>query len=85
MNAMGKSRKQDSPYMIFTNLDGWEWRVLKSWHTDIHKANARAFCAVSSPFTFGGYDMGDVYWSEILDHATLSYIDPQLALTMSAK
>lgn len=74
-NTMGKSRKIDNPYSIWRNDAGWEWRVLKSYHTDINKPNARAFCAVSSPYTFGGYDYGDVYWSDIFNNAELVHIN----------
>lgn len=74
---MLKSRKVDNPYMIYKSGD-WEWRILKSYQKDNAKPYARAFCAVSSPYTFGGYDMGDVYWSEIINTATLVYVDKTL-------
>lgn len=75
VNYMSKSRKMDNPYQIWRNDSGWEWRVLKSYQADTSKEYARAFCAVSSPYTFGGHDMGDVYWSDIFDNATLVYSD----------
>lgn len=61
---MKKTRPVDNPYEIRRQGD-WEWKILKSYHNDTSTPYARAFCAVSSPYTFGGYDMGDVYWSDI--------------------
>jgi len=63
---MKKSRPIDNPYEV-REINGWEWRILKSWHNDMATPHARAFCAVKSPYTFGSYDMGDVYWSEIIN------------------
>lgn len=67
---MKKTRPVENPYEVY-QAGGWTWKVLKSWQNDRDQAYSRAFCAVSSPYTFGGYDLGDVYWSEILDNATL--------------
>jgi hypothetical protein len=69
---MKKSRPESNPYEVYTNGSGWEWRVLKSWQNDRDTPYARAFCAVSSPYTFGCPDMVDVYWSEILANGTLT-------------
>jgi len=68
-NKCLKTRKVDNPYEIWTNAMGWEWRVLKKWQVDDNKPYARWFCAVKSPFTFGKYDYGDVYVSEIIGNA----------------
>jgi hypothetical protein len=43
----------------------WKWEVLKKCQKDDNKPYARWFCRVSSPFTHGGFDIGDVYVSEI--------------------
>ena len=67
-NLCGKMRKVNNPYEIWSNVAGWEWRVLKKYqapHTEAKNRYARWFCAVKSPFTMGGYDMGDVYVSEV--------------------
>lgn len=61
---MKKTRKIDNPYEV-RSWNGWTWKVLKSYHNDTATPYARAFCAVSSPYTFGGYDLGDVYWADI--------------------
>lgn len=71
-NKMGKKTSIDKPYQVWKNeAAGWTWLILKSNHADIHKPFASAFCAVSSPYTFGSYDLGDTYWSEIFANAEL--------------
>ena len=70
-NLWGKSRKKDDPYMIVTDEDrypGWTWRVLTAYKARASEKKdvyARWFCDVSSPYTFGGSDMGDTYISDI--------------------
>ena len=68
-NMCLKERKIEDPYEICKNSSGWEWRVLKKWQADDNKPYARWFCAVKSPFTYGSYDLGDVYVSEIKNDA----------------
>jgi hypothetical protein len=68
-NTMGKMRPVNQPYEVWRNSQGWEWKVLKKWQADDNKPGARWFCAVSSPYTHGGYDMGDVYASEVMNYA----------------
>lgn len=70
-NLCGKTRKMEDPYEIWQAGD-WEWRVLKKYQTPKKEAEnpyARWFCAVKSPFTYGGFDMGDVYVNEIKRNA----------------
>ena len=70
-NLCGKTRPIDNPYEIWRAGD-WEWLVLKKWQNPKNeKLNeyARWFCAVKSPFTYGAYEMGDVYVKEIKEHA----------------
>ena len=46
----------------------WEWRVLKKYKAPESEARdpyARWHCAVSSPYTFGAHELGDVYVREI--------------------
>jgi hypothetical protein len=70
-NPKGKTRKIDNPYEVYNGygaLQDWEWKVLKHYQSpEKERSNpyARVFCAVSSPFTFGGYDYGDVYCNQI--------------------
>jgi len=72
-NECGKTRKQNNPYEIWKSFDGtWEWRVLKKYQTPKNEADnpyARWFCAVKSPMTYGGYDLGDVYLKDIKEYA----------------
>lgn len=77
-NPMGKARDKDHPYIVTEDprLPGWEWRVLKSYQQDGGKPYARALCAVASPFTFGGLDMGDTYTTEVGGYVT--YYDPEV-------
>ena len=66
-NNCGKSRDVSNPYEIW-RAGVWEWRVLKKYQSpDKEKENkyARWLCAVKSPYTFGGYDIGDTYVSDI--------------------
>lgn len=72
-NPMGKTRKLENPYLIVES-NGWEYRVLKANTTKPGKPGASWFCAVKSPYTFGGYDMGDTYISDV--QGTVTFRDP---------
>ena len=61
---MKRARSVERPYEIRVAGD-WTWKVLKTYHNDTSTPNARAFCAVQSPYTFGGWDYGDVYWTDL--------------------
>jgi hypothetical protein len=66
-NPYGKTRQQNDPYATY-KYGSWTWKVLKLYQSpEGSKKNpyARAFCAVSSDFTQGGVDLGDVYLSDI--------------------
>ena len=68
-------REKDNPYEIWSNDSGWQWRVLKKYQKPELEAKnpyARWFCAVSSPYTFGEFELGDVYVSEIKSNARRS-------------
>jgi hypothetical protein len=62
---MGKTRKLEQPWLTIDGGDGWEYRVLQAHVEDPNKPYASWFCAVKSPNTFGGWDMGDTYISQI--------------------
>lgn len=72
-NECAKTRKTNDPYEIWTDIEKkWEWRVLKKYQTtEKEKSNpyARWFCAVKSPFTYGQYELGDVYVNDIKGYA----------------
>jgi len=70
-NECGKIRKVDEPYEIW-QAGNWEWRVLKKYQTpEKEKTNeyARWFCAVKSPMTYGDFEYGDVYVSDVTMYA----------------
>ena len=72
-NLCNKTRKVDNPYEIWQTRDGrWEWRILRKYQTPENEAKnqyARWFCGVKSPFTYGEYELGDVYVKEIKENA----------------
>ncbi len=80
-NICGKVRKVNEPYVVYRNeRAGWEWRVLKKYQSpEGEKGNpyARWFCAVKSPMTYGSYDMGDVYVSEVVQNG-VEVVNPVL-------
>ena len=73
--SLKKTAKQDAPHAIFADYaSGWEWRVLKVYQGPKQEAAnpyARWFCAVSSPHTFGGCDLGDTYRRDVTNNARL--------------
>jgi len=72
-NLCNKTVTIKDPYEIWVNEEaGWEWLVLRKYQTPELEAKnpyARWFCAVKSPYTHGGYNLGDVYVKDIKAHA----------------
>ena len=70
-NKCGKTRDVENPYEIWENEGaGWTWHVLKKYQRpDKEGPHSRWFCAVKSPYTYGSYEMGDVYAQEVREHA----------------
>ena len=72
-NLCGKTRPIDNPYEVWRSNDGkWLWKVLKKNQKPSKEAenpHARWFCAVQSPYTYGSFEMGDVYVKDIIDYA----------------
>ena len=67
-NMCGKKREVSNPYEVYKGPAGFEWRVLKKYQAPENEAKnpyARWYCAVKSDFTFGSFEYGDVYISEI--------------------
>lgn len=71
-NTQLKTRTVDNPYEIWigrANMMGdilnIEWRVLKKWQVNDDKPYARWYCAAKSEATYGSWEYGDVYVSEI--------------------
>ena len=59
--------KQNKPLEIWQSGD-WTWEVYRKYQKPEREAQnqfARWFCKVSSPFTQGGYDLGDTYVNDI--------------------
>jgi hypothetical protein len=72
-NLCGKTRKTADPYEVWTGPRGFEWRVLKKYQNAENEAknpHARWFCAVRSDYTYGEFELGDVYVSEIKSMGT---------------
>ena len=73
-NECNVVRDLEEPYEVWRSKDGeWEWRVLKKYQKPENEAKnalARWFVAVRSPFTWGHWEYGDEYVSEIKKHAT---------------
>ena len=76
---MGKTRPKDDPYLVYENDQGWTWKVLKAYSGDYTQQYARWLVAASSPMTYGSFDMGDTYVSDVVHHGTLTFIDPELS------
>lgn len=71
-NECGKMRDQNNPYEVWQG-GGWTWRVLKKYQKPSLEAEnpyARWFCAVCSPFSYGEFELGDVYVKEIKGFAS---------------
>lgn len=74
-NEKAKTRPVENPYEIYVrgyDEDRWEWRILKHYQSAEGEAKnqyARVFCAVKSPYTYGDYELGDVYLRDIKQNA----------------
>jgi hypothetical protein len=77
--------KQDKPLEIWQAGD-WEWKVWKFYKApskplDKQRENTvkdpygRVFCGVQSPYTYGSYELGDVYYKDIIVYARRTYVD----------
>lgn len=79
-NSFRKSRPVEEPYAVFEGYGGWEWRILKTYKQPSSEAKdpyARWFVAARSPLTFGSWDLGDTYRSEILKNGRLVKAEPE--------
>ena len=68
-NECGKTRPVDDPYEVWENAQaGFTWHILKKYQRPDKEAEnpyARWFVAAKSPYTYGSWEMGDTYVSEI--------------------
>ena len=71
-------RDKENPYEVWQDTSpGFEWRVLKRYQFPKHERKnnyARWYCAVRSPMTYGSWEYGDTYISDIKNYST-SYTD----------
>ena len=81
-NLLGKSRTKENPYAIWQGFGAFgdtEVRLLKTYQKpDREQKNpyAKWFVAVRSDHTYGSFDMGDSYISEVTQGMTLKQADP---------
>ena len=72
-NLCGKTRPQNNPYEIWVSHDRtWVWKVLKKYQSPKGESEnrfARWFTAVKSPMTYGSYELGDTYRTDIVAYA----------------
>ncbi len=73
--SLKKTVEMENPHATFSNpAAGWTWKVLKVYagaKSDKKNEYARWFIAARSPFTFGGYEMGDTYINDIINYGQL--------------
>lgn len=88
-NLCGKTRDMAHPYEVYEGTGpfvGWTWKVLKKYQKpslEASNAFARWMCAVSSPNTMGGCDMGDTYVADVLNgHSMLVEKDGEAVLPL---
>ena len=78
-NPFGKSRSQLNPYAIYAAGD-WTWHICKTYkapESESKDVYARWFVWAKSPHTYGSYEGGDTYRTEILEHAKLVAAEPE--------
>lgn len=68
-NPYGKTVTSEKAYAVYASADGtWVWRILKlNQRPDKARDNryASALCAVSSPYTYDDWDVGNTYLNDI--------------------
>lgn len=69
-NPIGKRVPVEQPWASFEHKwNDWEWRILKAYKqgdTSRKDSAARFHCAVMSPHTYGSWEYGDVYITDII-------------------
>jgi len=77
-NPFAKTRTKEDPHAIYTAGD-IQWRILKTYKLPKSEAKdpyARWMVAARSSATFGGFDMGDTYATEIKSYGRLVAATP---------
>ena len=78
-NPFAKSRKTDDPHAIYVCGD-FTWHVLKTYKmpkSELEDPYARWFVAAKSDATFGGFELGDTYKSEVTRYGRLVAATPE--------
>ena len=76
-NPFGKSRPADKPYAIY-RAGGMVWHVCKTYKlVQNEDTYARWFVWAQSDATFGSFEGGDTYASEVRRYGTLVAADPE--------
>jgi len=74
-NPFGKTKKINEPYAIYSNSQGWVWKVLKTYkkpENEKKDSYARWFVAATSPLMQdGSFEYGDTYVKDILTYGSL--------------
>ena len=88
-NPFGRTVQREDAYATYVGsgpTEGWTWYVCKTYqHPDNEDGMSRWFCYVSSPHTFGGFDLGDVYRQDVLGNAHLHLAKHEWHEAMKAK
>ena len=74
-NPFRKTAHIDAPYATFKAHGDWEWRVLRTYKQPASEAKdpyARWLVAARSPNTFGSWEIGDTYKSEVLRYGRMA-------------
>jgi hypothetical protein len=69
LSFLGKKTQADPPQAVFvrdTPEGYWVYKVTKTYQNDQSQQYARWMVSCSSPYTFGGSDMGDTYVTDVL-------------------
>ena len=78
-NPFAKTRPASAPYAIYSAGD-MVWHVCKTYQTPQKEAQnqyARWFVWAKSPFTFGSFEGGDTYRSEVINYGRLVAAEPE--------
>jgi hypothetical protein len=78
-NLFGKGRATSAPYAIYVgHSHGMTWHVLKTYKMAKNEgAHSRWFVAAKSDGTFGSFELGDTYASQVKAHGRLIAADPE--------
>jgi hypothetical protein len=70
--SLRKTATKEAPHATYRH-GSWVWKVLKvnAPKKSPHSPYVSWMCAVQSPFTMGGWDMGDTYSAEVIRTANL--------------